>query len=45
VKIPSAANETFGAWRDGDHDDPVLAVALACGLTEREPHYGPNDVS
>jgi hypothetical protein len=29
VKISSAANETFGVWREGAHDDLVLAVALA----------------
>jgi hypothetical protein len=30
VKTTEAANETFGAWRTGQHDDLVLAVALAC---------------
>ena len=29
VKITAAANETFEAWRERDHDDLVLAVALA----------------
>jgi hypothetical protein len=29
VKITAAANETFEAWRERDHDDMVLAVALA----------------
>ena len=29
VKITEAANETFGAWREGQHDDLLLAVALA----------------
>jgi hypothetical protein len=29
VKITPAANETFGAWREGAHDDLVLAVAVA----------------
>jgi hypothetical protein len=29
VKITPAANETFGAWREGVHDDLVLAVAIA----------------
>jgi hypothetical protein len=29
VKITMSANETFEAWRDRDHDDLVLAVALA----------------
>jgi hypothetical protein len=30
VKITPAGNEQYGAWREGDHDDLVLAVALAC---------------
>jgi hypothetical protein len=29
VKITPAANETFGAWREGAHDDLVLALAIA----------------
>jgi hypothetical protein len=29
VKITDAANDTYGAWREGTHDDLVLAVALA----------------
>jgi hypothetical protein len=29
VKITTSANETFEAWRERDHDDLVLAVALA----------------
>lgn len=28
-KITDAANDTYGAWREGTHDDLVLAVALA----------------
>ena len=35
VKITEAANETFGAWREGQHDDLVLAVALAAWMGER----------
>jgi hypothetical protein len=35
VKITAAANETFEAWRERDHDDLVLAVALACWLGEQ----------
>jgi hypothetical protein len=30
VKITTAANATYEAWREGDHDDMVLATALAC---------------
>jgi hypothetical protein len=29
VKITDAAHDTYGAWREGTHDDLVLAVALA----------------
>ncbi len=34
VKITEAANDTYGAWREGTHDDLVLAVAVAlwCGM-------------
>ncbi|HEV3163599.1 MAG TPA: hypothetical protein VGZ22_06125 [Isosphaeraceae bacterium] len=35
VKITAAAHETFGAWRQGEHDDLLLAVALACWQAER----------
>jgi hypothetical protein len=35
VKITAAAKETFQAWRARDHDDLVLAVALACWWAER----------
>lgn len=35
VKITAAANETFGNWRDGQHDDLVLAVALAAWHADR----------
>jgi len=29
VKITDAANDVYGAWREGTHDDLVLAAALA----------------
>jgi hypothetical protein len=35
VKVTAAGNETFEAWRERDHDDLVLAVALACWFGER----------
>lgn len=35
VKITAAANETFGTWREGDHDDLLLSVAMACWYGER----------
>lgn len=30
VKLTAAGNEQYGAWREGEHDDLVFAVALAC---------------
>jgi hypothetical protein len=30
VKVTPARHEQFGAWREGTHDDLVLAAALAC---------------
>lgn len=34
VTITASAHDTYGAWREGDHDDLVLAVALACWAGE-----------
>lgn len=34
VKITASANETYEAWREGDHDDLVLSAALACWFAE-----------
>jgi hypothetical protein len=36
IKITSSANEAFGAWREGAHDDLVLAVAMAAWVDERQ---------
>jgi hypothetical protein len=30
VKITTSAHDAYGDWREGAHDDLVLAVALAC---------------
>jgi hypothetical protein len=38
VKITAAQNETFEAWRERDHDDLVLAVAVAAWATETLRH-------
>jgi hypothetical protein len=35
VKVTASAHETFEAWRERDHDDLVLAVALAAWVGER----------
>jgi hypothetical protein len=37
VKQSRSGHESFEAWREKDHDDVVLAVALACWLGERTP--------
>jgi hypothetical protein len=47
VRITEAAKETFGAWREGQHDDLVLAVGLAawageCGLVCEGPPMLPH---
>jgi len=35
VKITDAAHASYGCWREGEHDDLVLAVALALWYGER----------
>ncbi len=38
VKMTASRNETFEAWREREHDDLVLATALACwGAEKRMP--------
>lgn len=44
VKITPAANEVFGTWREGDHDDLVLAVVMACWWAERSPRWLASDI-
>jgi len=35
VKVdPATAHDSYEHWRDGDHDDLVLAVAMACWYRE-----------
>jgi len=36
VKITESANDTYGAWREGTHDDLVLALALALWQSQNE---------
>jgi len=41
VKIdPLTGHDSYGAWREGQHDDLVLATAVACWYGERQPGYG-----
>lgn len=46
AKITDAANDTYGAWREGTHDDLVLAVAMALyvgrGRGEQVIHLPPS---
>jgi hypothetical protein len=37
VKITDSSNDVYGAWREGTHDDLVLAVALALWTANRTP--------
>jgi hypothetical protein len=34
VKLTEAANDVYGAWREGQHDDLVLALAVAAWYAE-----------
>jgi hypothetical protein len=49
VKITAAQNETYEAWREGDYDDLVLAIAIAVWQAERTPeqlvHKAPGIIS
>ena len=40
VKVSGAGREQFGAWREGTHDDLVLAVARACWAAQRRFRAG-----
>ncbi len=35
LKITTAGNDTYEAWRESDHDDLVLAAAMAAWLGEK----------
>ena len=35
VKISDQGHDSYGAWRDGEHDDLVLALAVACWYGQR----------
>lgn len=34
---PVTLHDTYGAWREGEHDDCILACSIACWYAEREP--------
>jgi hypothetical protein len=35
--VTEAANETFGTWPEGRHDDLVLAIMIAAWAAEHAP--------
>jgi hypothetical protein len=35
---PLTAHDSYSAWREGGHDDLVLAKALACWITDHQLH-------
>jgi hypothetical protein len=39
MKVTLTNSDNLGAWRENQHDDLVLAVALACWMAEREPPW------
>ena len=47
AKISASGHDTYeagpagGEWREGAHDDLVLAVTLPCWYAEQANHYGP----
>lgn len=41
VKVNTLAHDSYEAWREGEHDDLVLAVALAVWWGERTAEGGP----
>jgi hypothetical protein len=44
VKITISGNDIFGSWRESEHDDLVLALALAVWFGERFGNVPPFDV-
>ena len=38
IKVTLAGNDTYEAWRDSDHDDLVLAAAMAAWYGEKKLH-------
>jgi hypothetical protein len=44
AKITPAGNETYASWRERDHDDVVLSVALAAWAAQRYPAFGRDSI-
>ena len=44
AKITPAGNDTYEAWRERDHDDLVLALAIAAWYAERSRHRTHTDL-
>ena len=45
VQISDAGHDSYGAWRSGEHDDMVLAVALAAWLGQRHRPFSTDSSS
>ena len=45
AKISSSGNDSYEAWREKDHDDLVLALALSCWYGERMLLKGATNLS
>ena len=45
AKITAAGNDTYEAWRERDHDDLVLALAIAAWYAERSRHRTQTELS
>jgi hypothetical protein len=43
VKISGAGHDSYGAWREGSHDDLVLAVAIGVWVADRASTYVPEE--
>ncbi len=41
--VPLSGSDPMIAWREGQHDDLVLAMALACWWAERYPPSDPSE--
>jgi hypothetical protein len=45
IKISAAAHDTYGNWRDGEHDDLVLGLALCLWYQARAPRFRPTSMA
>ena len=36
IKVSLSGQDTYAAWREGEHDDLVFAAALACWISTKK---------